>query len=89
MAGTDRAGRTPLQYAAGANDADTVSKLLTKGANPNVADRPGFTPCISRHREKAIAAAGALLAAGADVDAANSYGNTPLWTAVFNRLRPG
>ena len=39
--------------------------------------RPGSTP-------EALAAAEILLAAGAQVDAANSYGNTPLATAVFN-----
>jgi ankyrin repeat protein len=32
----------------------------------------------------------ALLAAGADVDARNGYGNTPLWVAVFSsRDSPG
>lgn len=84
MAGTDQGGRTPLHYAALANDADAVSQLLAEGADPNVADRLGFTPLHFAAQEGAIAAAGLLLAAGAQVDAANSYGNTPLFTAVFN-----
>jgi ankyrin repeat protein len=84
MASIDKEGRTPLHYAALANDADAVSKLLTEGANPNVADRLGFTPLHFAAQEGALAAAGILLAAGAQVDSANSYGNTPLATAVFN-----
>ena len=84
MAGIDRAGRTPLHYAALANDADAVSRLLTEGASPNVPDRLGFTALHFAAQEGALAAAEILLAAGAQVDAANSYGNTPLSTAVFN-----
>jgi uncharacterized protein len=84
MASIDRAGRTPLHYAALANDADAVSALLTQGANPNAPDRQGFTALHFAAQEGALAAAEILLAAGAQVDAANSYGNTPLWTAVFN-----
>ena len=84
MASIDKEGRTPLHYAALANDADAVSKLLTEGADPNVADRLGFTPLHFAAQEGAIAAAQILLAAGAQVDATNSYGNTPLSTAVFN-----
>jgi uncharacterized protein len=84
MAGIDKEGRIPLHYAALANDADAVSKLLTEGADPNVADQLGFTPLHFAAQEGASAAAQILLAAGAQVDAANSYGNTPLFTAVFN-----
>lgn len=84
MAGIDRAGRTPLHYAALANDADAVSRLLTEGADPNAADRMGFTALHFAAQEGAIAAAGILLAAGAQLDSADSYGNTPLSTAVFN-----
>jgi uncharacterized protein len=80
----DKEGRTPLHYAALANDADALSKLLTAGADPNVADRVGFTPLHFAAQEGAITSAQILLAAGAQVDAANSYGNTPLFSAVFN-----
>lgn len=84
MASIDRAGRTPLHYAALANDADAVSKLLAEGADPNVADRSGFTPLHFAAEQGAIAAAEILLAAGAQVDATDSHGNTPLAAAVFN-----
>jgi ankyrin repeat protein len=84
MAGLDRQGRTALHYAALADDTAAVSRLLSEGADPNVADRDGFTALHFAAQEGAVAAAGALLAAGAQVDAVNSYGNTPLFTAVFN-----
>lgn len=84
MAGIDLEGRTPLHYAALANDTDAVRQLLTEGTNPNAPDRLGFTPLHFAAQEGALAAAEILLAAGAQVDAANRYGNTPLATAVFN-----
>jgi uncharacterized protein len=49
-----------------------------------VADRQGFTALHFAVQQGAISAAGVLLAAGAQVDAVNSDGNTPLFTAVFN-----
>jgi hypothetical protein len=77
VASIDKEGRTPLHYAALANDADAVSKLLTEGADPNAADRLGFTPLHFAAQEGAITSAQILLDAGVQVDAANSYGNTP------------
>jgi ankyrin repeat protein len=77
VASIDKEGRTPLHYAALANDADVVSRLLAGGADPNAADRLGFTPLHFAAQEGAITPAQLLLAAGAQVDAANSYGNTP------------
>jgi ankyrin repeat protein len=84
MAGTCAQGRTPLHYAAMADDADAVSALLTEGADPNAPDRLGFTALHLAAQEGVIPAAEILLAGGARVDAVNSYGNTPLFTAVFN-----
>jgi ankyrin repeat protein len=43
MTGTSAPGRPPLHHATMTDDADTVSALLTEGADPNVPDRPGFT----------------------------------------------
>ena len=84
MAGTDRGGRTPLHYAALADDTAAIRALLGQGADPDVADHLGFTALHFAAQQGAISAAQALLAAGAQVDAINSYGNTPLFTAVFN-----
>ena len=84
MTGTDKGGRTPLHYAALANDTDAVNQLLAEGANPDAPDRLDFTPLHFAAQEGAIAAAEMLLAARAQVDAPNNYGNTPLATAVFN-----
>ena len=77
MASIDRGGRTPLHHAALANDAEAVSRLVSEGASPNVPDRLGFTALNFAAQEGAIAVAEILFAAGARVDAANSYGNTP------------
>jgi uncharacterized protein len=89
MEGLDRQGRTPLHYAALANDVDALSRMLGEGADPNVPDRDGFTALHFAAQQGAVAAAEALLDGGAEADAANRYGNTPLYTAVFNSRGPG
>jgi hypothetical protein len=51
--------------------------------------RQGFTLLHLASQEHALAAAAALLNLGATVDPINSFGNTPLFVAVFNsRGRP-
>jgi hypothetical protein len=84
MTGTDQGGRTPLHYAALANDTETVRQLLTQGASPNAADRQGFTPLHFAAQQRSLAAAEILLTAGAQADTANQYGNAPLAVAVMN-----
>ena len=84
MPGIDARGRTPLHYAALADDTAAIRMLLSEGADPDATDRLGFTALHLAAQQGAISAAGALFAAGARVDAVNSYGNTPLFTAVFN-----
>jgi ankyrin repeat protein len=81
-------GRTPLSEAI-ANDHLAVALYLVKQkADPNAADRGGWTPLLwaasrsafVRHRNVKLAAA--LLDAGADVDARDEDGMTPLmWAA--------
>ena len=80
----DRAGRTPLHYAAMEADDTAVRALLAAGESPNVQDRQGFTPLHLAALEHAASAAVALLDAGAHVDVENAIGNTPLFVAVFN-----
>lgn len=61
-----------------------IAALLDDGADPNAADRQGFTPLHFAAQQWSIEAAQILLERGADVDPVNTYGNSPLWTAVFN-----
>jgi ankyrin repeat protein len=80
----DQAGRTPLHYAALENDVEQVKALLAQGVDPNVGDQLGFTALHFSAQQGAVEACRALLDAGAEVDPVNSYGNTPLFVAVFN-----
>jgi ankyrin repeat protein len=47
-------------------------------------DRLGFTPLHFAAQEHAAEVAELLLENGAEVDSSNSFGNTPLFAAVFN-----
>lgn len=80
----DRAGRSPLHYAALEDDPEAIGSLFAAGSLPDVVDRQGFTPLHLAAQEFAPAAAAALIDAGAKVDAENVFGNTALWIAVFN-----
>lgn len=85
----DPAGRSLLYYAALRNDATEVTRLIAEGESPDSSDSQGFTPLHLASQEHALAAAAALLNLGAMVDPINSFGNTPLFVAVFNsRGRP-
>ncbi|MFE4834486.1 ankyrin repeat domain-containing protein [Arthrobacter sp. NPDC056691] len=66
------------------NDAAEVTRLITDGQSPDSSDSQGFTPLRLASQEHALAAAAALLNHGATVDPTNSFGNTPLFVAVFN-----
>jgi uncharacterized protein len=85
----DPAGRTELHYAALANDLPAAEARLTAGDDPNASDKKGFTPLHVAAQERAAAVARLLLDHGAEVDRANVYGNTPLFTAVFNSRGDG
>lgn len=80
----DRAGRSSLHYAALTNDAAEVMRLVAEGETPDSSDRQGFTPLHLASQDHALDAAAALLDLGAMVDPTNSFGNTPLFVAVFN-----
>lgn len=80
----DRAGRSPLHYAAMEDDIEAVASLLRSDAPLNQPDHQGFTPLHLAAQEHSVRAAAALLAAGADVDAVNIFGNSALYVAVFN-----
>jgi hypothetical protein len=82
---SDRAGRSPLFYAAAEGRADDVAAYLQDhGDEVNSADAEGFTPLHAAAQEQHADVAVTLIEAGADPNARNRFGNTPLWTALFN-----
>lgn len=83
-ADSDRAGRLPLHYAAGANQDTIVEERLACGDDPDASDRQGFTPLHLAAQQGAVDAARILLDHGAQVDRVNVFGNSALFVAVFN-----
>lgn len=75
----DAAGFTPLHFAAQEQHPDVVQVLLAAGADLRATDRWGNTPLwravFTAHGDAATSVA--LLAAGADPDAANATGTSP------------
>ena len=81
----DRAGRSPLHYAALDGDAEQVRRLLAAGKNPNLVDwAAGFTPLHFSAQGQHADVARALLAAGAEVDPVDHLGRTPLAVALLH-----
>jgi ankyrin repeat protein len=85
----DRAGRTPLHYAAADGDTNRVRELLASGADSNAADGAGWTPLHFAAQQGAAEVISLLLGAGAVVDSRDSSGNTPLLRAVFESRGQG
>ena len=69
--------------------AATVACLIAAGADPNVNDKSGVAPLHRAVRSRCAAAVKVLLESGADVDAANGRGSTPLLLAMQNTGRGG
>ena len=86
---TDRAGRSPLHYAALQGDAEAVDRLASAGADVDGQDQDGRTALHFAVQQGQVEAAAALLAAQARVDIEDRYGNEPLWTATFNARGDG
>jgi ankyrin repeat protein len=84
MAELDREGRSPLHYAAAENNQAQALARLTAGDDPNLGDRRGFAPLHFAAQAWAVDIARMPLDRGAQVDAMNVFGNTPLFVAVFN-----
>ena len=85
----DRAGRTPLHYAAADGDAGRVSHLLDSGSDPCISDDDGWTPLHFAAQSGSPPVISLLLDAGATVDSRDVHGNTPLLKAVFNSRGKG
>jgi ankyrin repeat protein len=77
-------GRTDLHYAALNNDVGEAEARLVAGDDPNAADDEGFTPLHFAAQTGTSRVARLLLDHGAEIDPTNAFGNTPLFTAVFN-----
>ncbi|OQR86441.1 hypothetical protein ACHHYP_10547 [Achlya hypogyna] len=75
----DENGYTPLQAAVSYNQVELVSFLLTKGATVSLGDNDDETPL---HFCESIEVAEILLAAGANLNAKNAEGRTPLDAAL-------
>ena len=60
-----------------------TTELLDQGANVNVAD-DGYTPLHFAAADDSVGVVELLLAAGADIEAADDKGETPLYKAVRN-----
>ena len=82
MSDLDRAGRSPLHYAALDGDADRVTQLIAAGWDVNQSDVDGFTPLHFASQSHALEATNVLLDHGAHLDAVNRFGNSPLLVAM-------
>lgn len=82
----DEDGRTPLMHAVLAErpNPEVIRLLVERGADPNAADKRGWTALHFAARDQKAEAARALLDAGAEVDPRDSDGATPLWRAVMS-----
>jgi ankyrin repeat protein len=60
MATKDPYGRWPLHYAALKNDVEAARRLLADGADPNAADKAGFTPLHFAAQEYSVAVSTAM-----------------------------
>lgn len=67
-------GRRALNWAALGNHPDAIRFLLRRGASIDLANRTGFTPLHHAAEAGSLAAAEALLAAGADATRTNAGG---------------
>ena len=85
----DRAQRTALHYAAAEGPVEEVRRLLDAGLGVNDADDAAFTPLHYAAQALRADNAEVLVAAGADLEARNVYGNTPLLVALGNVMDEG
>ena len=89
MAVLDDAGRSPLHCAALTDDVESARELLAAGADSDLPDRRRFTPLHFAAQANAEAVARLLLDHAAKGHPVDSFGNTPLFTAVFNSKGSG
>ena len=71
----DSRGRTCVSWAAARGDDKVLKTLLKYGADPNIQDGQGSSPL---HHASNVACISLLVEFGANIDASNSFGHTPL-----------
>ncbi|MBD3730657.1 MAG: ankyrin repeat domain-containing protein [Sphingomonadales bacterium] len=81
-------GETALHIVVSRRDSLWISFLLSRGADPNIADRKGITPLMLACNLGFVEGVEALAKGGAQVDMADSTGETPLIAAVHQRNIP-
>ena len=80
----DRYGRTALHYAASENNIVDAQELIARSVDVNAKDDNDWTALHFAAQSNSFEVARLLIEAGAEVDPIDSFGNTPLSTAVFN-----
>ncbi|SCW62610.1 Ankyrin repeat [Sphingobium faniae] len=75
-------GETALHYIIARRDNSWLTFLLSKDANPNLADNRGNTPLMNAVQARFEDGVRTLLTYGAQVDKTNDSGETPLIRAV-------
>ncbi|MGC4251594.1 MAG: ankyrin repeat domain-containing protein [Sphingobium sp.] len=75
-------GETALHYVIARRDNTWLTFLLSKDANPNLADNRGNTPLMNAVQARFEEGVRTLLTFGAQVDKVNDSGETPLIRAV-------
>ena len=78
----DSDGQTLLYKAAKTGDIMKCKKLLSRGANTEIADKRGWSPLLEAAGRGHIDVCELLLKAGADADHVNDSGDTPLYWAA-------
>jgi len=80
-------GMTALLYAARDGRLQVVRLLLAAGASRELAQADEVRPLVMALTNNQLEVARVLIEAGADVNAADWYGRTPLWSAIDIRNR--
>jgi ankyrin repeat protein len=79
----------PLVLAVLGGDLEGTRTLIARGDNADVRIEQGYTLLHLAAQQRTCDIARELLDHGAAVDPMDSYGNTPLWVAVFNSKGEG
>ncbi|MGY3087633.1 ankyrin repeat protein [Hymenobacter sp. UYAg731] len=80
----DGDGRTALISAVIESKEGFIDWLLQNGANINHQDRIGYSALHFIAQNKQLEIAAKFLKSGANPNATDVHGNTPLWTAIFS-----